>query len=861
MKARKGFRVLFGAVLAVALALPVKADADIDFVKAVNALPRLETVKTLSAPEQQALYAHIDALWEDGFYALSKDAQKKLENTPQYTALAAVTEYLNNAQITQPSWLSSGMLQLSGEDLKDGTDYYYDSDAGEVVITGTKPVTVTMAKDTEVSTDTLRIQGEAQVVLADVTIEAPEGKSALSAEGSLKLTLVGTNVLAAKDHAALAGAEGITLSGTGSLSVSGGTGSDGIGAKSLTVTGGTLTVTGGEGTPGTEETPGGSGGRAVGTDVMTVTGGSLKLSGGKAGSDGGSGTGSDGEAVACTPTEDGKPLAQTTITLTDKDGKAAAGTAVTALALSPDMAYGVQGIIADDTGSIYLYLPQDTKASAVSDGSETYTGAPVVSGGSGVLTLSQGGSTPADPSTPTTESSAPASETTAPTAAPTTTTAPTTAPTQPSTEAPKKASQAAPTLEEEPDTRTSGSVTLKEPKGGVGKVQYAYGLTDKAPDTNWVDTRIFLNLQSGKTYYFFAYFTGDDKTEASPVSKPLAITLSNGFPDGAIQVRGGEKTYDGKSMSLSVSIPQGATIRYSEGSSGDFIQSSVPTYTNVGTYPVSYRVTQEGYSTVVGSATIKINPATPTITLADQTFKHDGNTHPMGGAKVTGVNGETFKGSVTYTYYTNGQCTQGETKTPPSAAGTYYVRASISAGGNYTAAVSNTAKLVIEGSNSSTTKPTTNTNTTVSGYTITASAGTGGTITQSGKISVQSGKSASFTIVADKEYEVEDVKVDGKSIGSVGVYTFTDVKANHTIEATFRRKVAETTAPTTEPTTAPATEETTVPTTETVPETTEEAAKPAQKHKIPLIVPILLVVLAGGAIGGAVYIYKRYDQE
>ncbi len=865
MKCWKGFRVLLGAALAVALALPVGAEADVDFVKAVNALPKLETVKTLSAAEQQALYAHIDALWEDGFYALSQDARKKLEVTPQYTALAAVTEYLNNAQISQPAWLDSGMLRLSGEDLKDGEDYYYDKDTGEVVITGTKPVTVTMAENAEVSADTLRVQGEAQVVLQDVTIEAPEGRSALTAEGGLRLSLVGVNTLTAKDHAAMDGMEGITLSGTGSLRVFGGVGSDGIGAKSLTVNGGTLTAVGGDGTPGTEETPGGDGGRAVGADVLTVTGGSVKLTGGKAGADGGSGAGNDGAETVCV--RDGEPLAQTTVTLTDKDGKAVEGTTVMALALSPDMDYGTQGVVTDETGSIYLYLPQDTKTNAVSDGSETYTGTPIVSGESGVMTLSQGGDPqPSDPAAsgtttaPTTESAAPSTD--APTTDPTT--EPTTAPTTAPTEAPRKAEQAAPTLEEEPNTRTANSVTLKEPAGGVGKVQYAYGLTDQKPDTNWVDTKIFLNLQSGRTYYFYAYFTGDDKTEASPVSKPLAITLSSGFPDGSIQVRGGEKTYDGKSLSLTVSVPEGATIRYREGTSGDYIQGSIPTYTNAGTYQIGYRVTQDGYDAVVGSVTIKINPATPTITLADQTFKHDGNTHPMGGAKVTGVNGESFKGSVTYTYYTDGQCTQGETKTPPSAAGTYYVRASIPAGGNYTTAVSNTAKLVIE--KSGTTKPTTGGNTNNSnntggtGYTITASAGTGGTITQSGKVSVQSGKSASFTIVADKEYEVEDVKVDGKSIGSVGVYTFTDVKANHTIEATFRRKVAETTAPTTEPTTAP-TEETTVPTTETVPETTEEVQQPTKKHKIPLAVPILLVVLAGGAIGGAVYIYKRYDKE
>lgn len=851
MKCLRGFRVLLGAALALSLVLPAAAEGNRDFVKEVNGLPKLETVKTLSAAEQQALYAHIDGLWEEGFYALPEADQKELEATPQYTALAGLTEYLNNAQISQPVWLDSGALCISGEDLKDGEDYYYDVDAKELVITGTKPVNVAMAKDVETSTDTLRTQGEARVTLVDVAIAAPEGKNALEADGGLELTLVGSNALTAVDQAAIYGHEGVILSGTGSLTLQGGTESNGIGTNRLTVTGGTVTVIGGDGAPGTKETAGGSGSDAVGANVITVTGGSLKLTGGKAGTDDGGGTGADGAATIGTAITDGeKPLYQTVIQLTDKDNKPVADTAVAALALSPDQTYGLQGVVTDETGSIYLYLPQETKTNAVSDGTETYTGTPIVSGESGIMTLSQNGGSgePENPGTtttaapPTTETTAtPSTETTAPAQAP-------------------KATQAAPKLEQE--YKTGDSVILKVPTGGVGTVKYAYGFTDRKPESDWVENRIFLNLQPGKTYYFYAYFTGDDKTEPSPVSEALTVSLQGGFPTGAIQVQGGEKTYDGKALSLSVTVPTGAAIRYREGTSGEYTQISLPNYTNAGTYTVGYQVTQEGYDTVTGTATIKINPAAPTITLADQSVKHDGNTHPMSGAKVTGVNGESFKGSVTYTYYTDGQCTQGETKTPPSAVGTYYVRASIAAGGNYTAAVSNTAKLTIEKSASTgTTKPAgNNTGTSATGYTITASAGAGGSITQSGKVSVQSGKSASFTVVANKDYEVEDVKVDGKSIGSVGVYTFTNVKANHTIEATFRRTVAETTAPTTEPTTAPA--ETTAPTTEaTVPETTQPEAQPAKKHGIPIIVPILLVVLAGCAIGGAVYIYKRYDRE
>ena len=112
--------------------------------------------------------------------------------------------------------------------------------------------------------------------------------------------------------------------------------------------------------------------------------------------------------------------------------------------------------------------------------------------------------------------------------------------------------------------------------------------------------------------------------------------------------------------------------------------------------------------------------------------------------------------------------------------------------------------------------------------------------------------------MANKDYEVEDVKVDGKSIGSVGVYTFTNVKANHTIEATFRRTVAETTAPT-----EPSTEATTLPTETEVEVPTESTApveqKPAKK-KISIVVPILLTVLAFGAIGGGIVVYKKFEE-
>ena len=72
-------------------------------------------------------------------------------------------------------------------------------------------------------------------------------------------------------------------------------------------------------------------------------------------------------------------------------------------------------------------------------------------------------------------------------------------------------------------------------------------------------------------------------------------------------------------------------------------------------------------------------------------------------------------------------------------------------------------------------------------YSITASAGEGGTISPSGDVRVSSGADKTFTISAYEGYVLNDVTVDGESVGKVTTYTFEDVKAAHTIHATFTK--------------------------------------------------------------------------
>jgi hypothetical protein len=70
-------------------------------------------------------------------------------------------------------------------------------------------------------------------------------------------------------------------------------------------------------------------------------------------------------------------------------------------------------------------------------------------------------------------------------------------------------------------------------------------------------------------------------------------------------------------------------------------------------------------------------------------------------------------------------------------------------------------------------------------YTITATAGTGGSISPAGVNTVNDGGDLTFTITPSAGYHIADVLVDNVSVGAVTTYPFNGVNANHTISATF----------------------------------------------------------------------------
>ena len=76
-------------------------------------------------------------------------------------------------------------------------------------------------------------------------------------------------------------------------------------------------------------------------------------------------------------------------------------------------------------------------------------------------------------------------------------------------------------------------------------------------------------------------------------------------------------------------------------------------------------------------------------------------------------------------------------------------------------------------------------------YTITATAGEGGSITPAGEVSVKEGASQTFAIAAQEGYAIADVLVDSQSVGAVDSYTFENVTANHTIAAVFTKTASD----------------------------------------------------------------------
>ena len=106
--------------------------------------------------------------------------------------------------------------------------------------------------------------------------------------------------------------------------------------------------------------------------------------------------------------------------------------------------------------------------------------------------------------------------------------------------------------------------------------------------------------------------TVTDGTNYTYATKTASYTITVGTNVMNVIATGYTGTYDGQAHGITVTAPDGATVKYGE-TAGNYNLSASPTYINVGTYTVYYQVTKTGYTTVTGSAVVTISKAQATV--------------------------------------------------------------------------------------------------------------------------------------------------------------------------------------------------------------------------------------------------------
>ena len=125
------------------------------------------------------------------------------------------------------------------------------------------------------------------------------------------------------------------------------------------------------------------------------------------------------------------------------------------------------------------------------------------------------------------------------------------------------------------------------------------------------------------------YFTSDNSEysvflnsdgEAEIGYPPIPDVSSEGF----------EGDYDAQPHSISVSAPEGTTIKYGT-EEGSYVLDKNPSYTDAGTYTVYYEVSQAKHTSVTGSQTVVINQIDATVTVNghNTTVDYDGEAHSI----------------------------------------------------------------------------------------------------------------------------------------------------------------------------------------------------------------------------------------
>ncbi|HIW15915.1 MAG TPA: PASTA domain-containing protein [Firmicutes bacterium] len=70
-------------------------------------------------------------------------------------------------------------------------------------------------------------------------------------------------------------------------------------------------------------------------------------------------------------------------------------------------------------------------------------------------------------------------------------------------------------------------------------------------------------------------------------------------------------------------------------------------------------------------------------------------------------------------------------------------------------------------------------------FTVVLTAGTGGSVSPSGSVTVVAGGTIDIFVTPDEGYVLRELRIDGKSVGAVSEYTLNDIQESHSVYAVF----------------------------------------------------------------------------
>lgn len=324
----------------------------------------------------------------------------------------------------------------------------------------------------------------------------------------------------------------------------------------------------------------------------------------------------------------------------------------------------------------------------------------------------------------------------------------------------------------------AGQATLAwDATTGASGYKLYYGTTSGNYTEN-IDTAgatgLTLNdLTDGKKYYFAVRsydYSGNQSSYSNEVSKSIAAATQYAL---SVATSGtGTGTVSGTGISC------GSTC------SGSYPSGTVLTLTATPSTGSTFAGWSGGGCSGTGTCTVTMNAATTVTATFNSTVSTYTITATAGSnGSITALNNSSVSTASSGTStITMANVTKGASQSFSITPSTGYQVTGVSVDGVSVGAVTSyTFNNVVANHALSATFGTT----APTSYTITASAGSGGTISPSGSVAVASGGSKSFTITPSSGYTISDVKVDGTSVGAVSSYTFSSLAANRTISATF----------------------------------------------------------------------------